>query len=611
MPDNTAVSEIAPQQPVSGPPPSVAPQPAVDPAAEPVPQRVVVPLRPYDRLRMWIGLVASVVLCLVPMLVNLGAADVTDGDEAGTLLTSRETWQRQRAGQKQAWLVPSANGKQFIERPPMPVWLNLAVWWDLNSDKIDADALTLRARLASVALAMLTLMATYWAGMSVSGSRVALLATLAAGTTLLAIDQSRSANIDSVFTATVTLAIAAGLWAMRPLKPINWVGRRVSGWLIAGLALTAAILTRGPAAFVFVLPPLIAAIVLTPLRRLGNILGLAFALALGVAASAPWYLYVAEKLGPKAWESIQMQLRPPDELLVVSWSHSRSLLLLWPWSIWLIGAVFQPFVRATGPQRRQLLIAWFWFVLLFVLTSGLSARQTHWLLPLIPAAGLMVGQLWGYHIQLAVERQLDPGVNVLRWPHWVVLMFLSIFGPLFIAMQGELISRGLLDKIQLPQIHWGVAAGLGAVLTLITLLGARWHYQWQPRYAMWATVGWMLVASTFCFHSYAGSHRHDYLPRQDAMKLAAYAGKDELVYLYETPADREPDEAFLFYLGRIVRPVVASQLTDPRSPNKPPLVIIRPEPRQIQLMKKAGYSPVLDFEDRRVGHRILYRPAPR
>jgi 4-amino-4-deoxy-L-arabinose transferase-like glycosyltransferase len=578
-------------------------------AAEPVPQRVAVPARPYDRLRMWLGLLVSMVVCAAPMVVNLGGAQVTPGDEASTLLMSRETWQRHQAGQKLAWALPSANGKLFIDRPPMPVWVNLAAWWGLDAGRADADALAMRARLASAVMAMLTLMATYWAGMSVGGARVALLATLAAGTTLLLIEQSRWANVDSVFTATTTLSIAAGLWAIRPLKPINWVGRRVSGWLIAGLALAAAILTRGPAAFVFVLPPLIAAVALTPLRRLSNALGLSFALALGVAGAAPWYLYIAEKL-PDAWQTLVQQFRPPDELLVLSWSHSRSLLLLSPWSIWVIGALFQPFVRATGLLRRQLLIAWFWFVLLFLLTSGQTGRHPNLLLPLIPAAALMVAQLWGYHIELAGERRVDPGVNILRWPHWASIALLSVLAPLFIRLQPDLVERGLLGGVELPDVPWSVTLGLGAALLLITLLGARWHRQWQPRWAMWATVAWMLTASTLGFHFFARSHQHAYQHLADVRRLSDVAGKQELVYLYESPADRELDEAFLFYLGRIVRPVLDSQVLAPATPAKPPLVIIRSDPRQVERLTRAGYEPVLEFSDSRVNHRQLFRLMP-
>ena len=83
---------------------------------------------------------------------------------------------------------------------------------------------------------------------------------------------------------------------MRPLKKINRVPRRVIGWFIAGIALGAAVLTKGPIALVFVIVPLGGAIFISKHRRLGNSLGFFFALCLGLLIAGPWYMYVLDRI---------------------------------------------------------------------------------------------------------------------------------------------------------------------------------------------------------------------------------------------------------------------------------------------------------------------------
>lgn len=574
-----------------------------DKPVEVAPRRVSVPPEPYDRWRLWSSLIISVVVCLPPLLIDLGAADVGSNRESVTLLAARETWQSWYDGKEHAWLVPTANGENQLARPPMSVWLTMACWWDLDPASAATDTLILRARLMSVALAVLTLIGTYWAGMSIGGVRVARLATMALGTTLLFTYQMRYAAPDSHLLSWVTLSIASGLWAMRPLKPINWVGRRVSGWLLSGLALGGAIMTSGWSAPIFVLPPLVAAICLTPMRRVGNTIGLAFAVILGLIASAPWYLYVSDQI-PEATRLLFGQVGKPEALFLLTWSHGRVLMMLSPWQIWLMGALCQPFIRAEHDRRRQLLIAWFWFMLIFIAFSIPAARHPRYLVPLLPAAGLMVGQLWSYHAHLATQRQVDPGVNLLRVPHWILMAVASILGPLFVAYQPELVKAGYIDQIELPGATLPFCAGLGAALLLIAILGARWHYKWRPRLSMYATVAWMLIATTLGMAAYSRSHHNQNLHREHAEHLTAMAGDHLVVYLQRSDRDTPPDEAFLFYADRVIRPASVEQL-DALIAQQLEIFVIAPDnPAADKLMMEHGLEYEFDLTDPTAARRV-------
>ncbi|MBI1369408.1 MAG: hypothetical protein GC162_12235 [Planctomycetes bacterium] len=542
---------------------------------------------------MWSSLIISVLVCLPPLFLELGATDVGNNAESVVLLSSRETWQRYERGEAMAFMIPSANGEYQLDHPPMSVWLNMLAWYDLDPATVDSDVLVWRARLVSAAIAVMTLIATYWAGMSIGGIRTARLSTMALGTTLLFIYQMRSAGPESHLLGWVTLSIAAGLWAMRPLKPINWVGRRVSGWLLAGLALGAAVLTSGWSAPFFVLPPLVAAILLTPLRRLGNSIGLFFAVVLGLIIATPWYLYVSEQI-PEAAAQLFGRITAPEALFLLTWSHLRVLIMLSPWQVWLLGAMCQPFIRADSVRRRQLLIAWFWFVLIFIAFSIPAARHPRYLVPLLPAAALMIGQLWSYHADLASQRQQDPGVNLLRVPHWLIMGLVSVLGPLLIVFEPQLVERGYIAHIELPAIRWPVALGLGSTLFILALLGTRWHFKWRPRLAAYCTTAWMLVASCTVIWTYAHDPAAPNTHREDAEHLAAMAADHQVVYLQRTEREPAPDEPFLFYAGRTIQPVKPDQLPDLIRSGKQVFVMAHNDPQTNELMQTAGFE--LEFE---------------
>jgi 4-amino-4-deoxy-L-arabinose transferase-like glycosyltransferase len=579
---------------------------AAGPEVAAAPQRVTVPPERYDRFRIWSSFFIAVLVCLPPLLVEFSRPDVVSGHEATVLLKSRETWEKVRDGATLAWLIPASNDEPALDPPPMVVWLHMASWQGLDPDTASPRELVLRARLVTIGMALLALCATYWAGMSIGGVRVARIATMALGTSLLFIIESRYAGLQVVTLGWTTMAIAAALWAMRPLKPINWVGRRVSGWLVAGLATGGAVMTVGPTAVLFIVPPIFAAILLTPFRRLDNSLGLLFAMILGSICVAPWYLYVMETV-PDAWERLLGHYEAPRDLFLLSWSHSRALIVLAPWQVWILGAMCQPFIRANAQERRQLLIAWLWFVLLFIIFSIPAARHPRYLVPMLPAAALMVGQLWSFHARLASERLEDPGINLLRVPHWLLMGLASIIGPGIMIAQEELVSRGLMDDIEMPGMPWQGWATLGAVLLLIAVLGTRWHFKWRPRLAAYATVAWMITATTFCLfvHSRSVHSRSDF--KSQAARLSEMTGQSELVYLARSPADVPPDPRFLFYLGRSIHAVTPEQLEALATSDEPLVLMTRGDKPADELLVSSGFVQFATLDEPQSRGRALYR----
>jgi len=567
----------------------------------------MMPPESTTRLRTWGMLILALGTCLTPMLIELQRPDTTRTMEKIALLSSRETWTAVQQGNGDAWLVPTWNGQPRINKPPLVVWLNTLAWIDLDPATASSDELVLRARLVAVALTLLALASTYWAGYSIGGVRCATMAALVAGTTLLLLRQARIASYDTHLLAWVTLSIACGLWAIRPLKPVNWVGRRVSGWAFAGIALGAGILTKGPLAIPLVALPLATTIIVAPRRKLGNSLGLVFALLLGALVAAPWYLHVMERFADAA-EVMGAEYAAARSERKAFWYYAVLLPLIFPWSVYLIGSLFQPFLRAVGEHRRRTLLGWLWFVGILAMLMIPDAKQNRYALPLIPAVGVLVGQLWAYHAWLATQGLKDPGVNILRIPHWLLLIGGSFALPAFIHFQPELVDRGYLDRIDLPGLPWWSVLSLAIVLVCLSVYGCIKHFRWKPVPAFAATAVWMVAAVSVVQYSYARSHQSIYPHRADAERLAAAVGEAPVYFLYDPRQDQrtppqprnvEPDEEFLFYAGRTIQPIPVDQLG--QYVDQPIYLMVRLDERETHVGRVTGhgFKPRFDFTDGR------------
>ncbi len=637
--DSTSGSGAASTRP--GAAPGVdTPAPARSPS-----QRVELPAAGEDRLRIW-GLLVLCALAVLPaLLVGLDEADTTYTMEKIALCSSQETWLRQHGafeplvgGGKWEWLVPSWNGRPRVEKPPLTVWLNMAAWLSLSPEHATAQQLVLYARWMAVGMAMVTLLSTFWAGLSIGNLRTAGLAMVVTATCMVFIRFMRMASYDTHLAAFVTLGIASGLWAMRPLKEVNWTQRRVLGWFIAGLAMAAAFMTKGLVAAPLMLVPLAAAIAITPRRRLGNAIGLVFALLLGVLLAMPWFVYVvhyAERLGfasaDEAFAEVFREYvlaKPVDHGQAEGqpfWYYLGLFPLAFPWTVWLIGALFQPWLRARGERRRQLLIAWLWFVGVLVVLSIPGAKQQRYLMPILPAVGLLVAQLWSWHIDLASRGQRDAGSWVLWLAHWLILFAASVGVPLFITMQDYLVARGTLDQYEVVGLPLWLIAAWGVGLAVIALEGARLHWKWHPRSAAVASTIWIVLMSTVFLWGYVRSHHGTNEYRAPAEKVARTVGDAPLFYLcLDREVDKEPNEEFLFYARRIVPAIAPAKVAEqmrrdqPRNAmfsleqaaeqNQPVYVMARIDPTNRAVMEQHGFERLFAFDDGTVSEqRLVYR----
>lgn len=543
----------------------------------------------------------SILLCAVPLGVRLGQPDTSEVMEQFALVSSQETWLRQHRGETNAWVVPSLFGLPRTNKPPLTVWLNLLAWRGLPPDAAP-EALVLRARIVSAALALTMLAGVFWMTRTLWDPRAAALATLVAGSMWFFQKQARVASYDIQMAAWVTLAAAAMIWAQRPLRVPPGGSIYFLGWVLAGVFLAAAVMTKGPLALAVFGTAAAALVAVDPGKWRRLIPGLMIALFVAAALALPWYAHVWISIpdASRNWlTEYKMDVTPRPV-----YYYLGLLGLVLPWTLWLIGGFFQPF-RAEGDLKRRLLVPWVWFFLILILFSIPSARRFRYILPIVPAAAILIAQVFREHQALADQGVVERDASRLWVPHWIGMALASPAFGLLILFQGRLVQRGWLPELTLA---YSMPAVVAVISTLVLAGMAAWgwwaHRRWKPMLAGFATAGWALVLTGVFWFGYAGA------PHARSDLRAVGEGLRQVVGGVPVRTLAPPnrlflmDRAVLFYSRLVVPPVKPEGVAEFVRSVPEVVVIAEALPASDGLLRGVGMTEEGAFKD---GKNTLHR----
>lgn len=548
-------------------------------------------------------------ICAVPLLVDLGARNPQHWMEGAALMTSQETWLNQHAGDGQAWLNPTINTSPRLNKPPLVIWLNMAAWTGLTPETSTTDQLMHRARLVTVGMGLLLTAGVFWMGCTLRGPRLGLVAAMIASTTPVFLQlQSRMASYDIHLVAWTTLACAAALWAMQPFGGEYSRRRAFAGWLVCGAAAGLSWMSKNPLGLLtlgLLLGPLA---VLDPRRIRCLLWGLPIALALCLFVVAPWYVYQYTQNRQAVMAILGQEYSGLDSNRHGPFFYVIILRLALPWTLWLIGGLFHPFMGEQKGDRRNRLVAWLWFILLLLIFSSHPGKGPRYILPILPALALMAGQVLVDH-QVRADRGLDvKGANLLIIPHWLIVLAASVGLVPFLASNADTVTIKWLDSLTLASIRPAVAIVVTAMLVLLALVGAWRHLTNRPlQAAMFAGV-WTIVLSTAYWHCQAHAPNPMDEFRAAAELVRSEVGEHPLKCLRSTGAERVDLEFLLFYRGVI--PTVKHENLDRyvSSTAGPAFVMADPGPLNDDALREAGFEIVIEqFQDQSDHDRRLWR----
>lgn len=277
------------------------------------------------------------------------------------------------------WLVPFKNGVSYSDKPPLLFWLINLVWLPGVSEYA--------ARLVAPALSLIALWLTgrladrMRPGGDFGNAAIAVLGTMVpfyfiAGQT----------NFDGILMLAM-VTCASALWRIGTAPQ-----PRLLHWLGFGGALGFGLYAKGPVIFVHVMPLLLGMRWWAGPGRFSFTSMLA-ALLVAIVLIALW-LVPAYVTGDAKYREAILWTQSAGRV-VNSFAHARPIwyfleimpILLFPW-VALIG-----FWR-TRPLDKAERFAWVWFVGPLILFSLISGKQPAYLLPVMPAAALLMANRW-------------------------------------------------------------------------------------------------------------------------------------------------------------------------------------------------------------------------
>jgi len=367
----------------------------------------------------WVQLLLLLGFCLILFFLNLGRWDLWNPDEPRYAQVAREMVQRGD------WILMHFNGKTYADKPPLFFWL-IGL-----SSYLCGGFTSFSVRFPSALFGTLTVILTFIFGRCLYGSRTGFLSGMVLATSLEFAYLSTRANIDTTLTFFTTASLLCffqwhrytpphlGSESKRPsprgrvLSTLptgeregvrgNWFGqRKIRNLFIYGfyISMALATLTKGPVGFV--LPLLVSLIYLIIQKDWKGLkeMKLLSGMLLFVVIVLSWYLPAVLK-GGKAYLNETLFHQTIDRYSR-GWSHARPIYYylynfpveFLPWFLFLPAAMVYGYSKEVFEKRKEFLFLLIWFAVIFLFFSLSKGKRGLYILPLYPAASLMVGKLW-------------------------------------------------------------------------------------------------------------------------------------------------------------------------------------------------------------------------
>jgi 4-amino-4-deoxy-L-arabinose transferase-like glycosyltransferase len=328
----------------------------------------------------WGQAIVLFAFCFLLFFVNLGAWDLWAPDEPRYAQVSREMV---NSGD---WVLMHLNGKVYAEKPPFFFWA-IAV-----TSFFTKGIHSFSARFPSAFFGTLTVLLTFFLGKRLCHSRAGFFSGLILATNIEFASLATRANIDATFTFFTTASLFCFM---------DWHENRrklpIYGFYSA---MALATLTKGPVGLV--LPLLVSLVYLVVKKDWEALRGMrlftGFLLLLAIVLC--WYLPAVLK-GGREYLTYTLFHQTIDRY-TEGWSHDKPIYYyllnfpgeFLPWFVFLPAGVVYAFPRGVREGKKEFLFPLVWFAVIFIFFSFSKGKRSLYLLPLYPAASLIVGRVW-------------------------------------------------------------------------------------------------------------------------------------------------------------------------------------------------------------------------
>jgi 4-amino-4-deoxy-L-arabinose transferase-like glycosyltransferase len=299
------------------------------------------------------------------------------------------------------------NGEVYGDKPPLFFWLialSSYLWQGFTSFSV---------RFPSALFGTLTVLLTFFLGERLYSSRTGFFSSLILATSLQFAYLSTRANIDATLTFFTTASfLCFFLWYQYGKEEEIHHNPYIRNLLIYGFYVSMAFATLAKGPIGFILPLLVSLIYLfiqkdyKEMKRMKLLVGIPLFLAIVLA----WYL-PAVFLGGKSYLEENL-FRHTTEAYGKGWTHPQPIyyylysfpVAFLPWIFFIPAAIVYGFSKTTIGKRKGFLFLLVWCIVIFTFFSLSKSKRALYLLPLYPAASLMVGKFWGDFISHPMDQ---------------------------------------------------------------------------------------------------------------------------------------------------------------------------------------------------------------
>lgn len=338
----------------------------------------------------WVQIFILLGFCFLLFILGVGRWDLWNPDEPRYAQVAKEMVDRGD------WVLMHVNGNTYEDKPPLFFWLIVLssfLWQGFTS---------FSARFPSAFLSTLTVLLTFFLGKKLYGSRTGFLSALILATSFEFAYLSTRANIDATLTFITTASIFLFLQWYQHSKVEGEENKDKRSLSIYGfyIGMAFATLAKGPVGFI--LPLLVSLVYLLfqkdwkAMKRMKLLTGM----ALFIVIVLSWYLPAVLKGGQNFLN--ETLLHQTVDRFAKGSSHIRPIYYYFinfpvdflPWFLFLPGAVVYGLSKRKEGVPKDFFFLLVWFVSIFLFFSFSKGKRAIYLLPLYPAASLLVGRFW-------------------------------------------------------------------------------------------------------------------------------------------------------------------------------------------------------------------------
>jgi 4-amino-4-deoxy-L-arabinose transferase-like glycosyltransferase len=460
-------------------------------------------------------------LCLVLFFFRLGARPLWDTDEGMHAATSKDMV---LSGD---WITPRLNGENFYDKPVLHNWLVAISFVVFGFTEF-------AARFPAAILGLGCVLITYLLGKRMFNPVVGLLSGSILATSIEFIILSRVVVHDISLVFFLSLALYLFYRGYEDQK------NRRACFLLGYASMGFAALAKGPLGLL--LPALIAGLFLILKRRLGLLkeMELAWGMLIFLGIAAPWYILISLRNPDySGYFFVQQNLM---SFLSQEARHPRPFYYYFPvllggflpWSFFLPLALFRAFQEGYRRMGEGTLFVVVWFGAIFLFFSIASSKLSPYILPLFPAASLMVGLAW--HDLLTKPTQ---GLRRGFLYSYLSLVVILLVGGLYIQIN-PLTRMEARYGIDLVRVNYFFLLVIGSAVVVLVMF-IRAHY-----WASFSTLAGAVVVSILFFVLLMVPSIDPYRSTKGlAQKLDAMLAPEEELVFFEDLGD-----SALFYTNR-------------------------------------------------------------